>query len=209
MAGTPTVFVVDDDSQIRRSLVRLVESIGLPAEGFATAEEFLDTFDPERPGCVLADVRMPGLSGLDLLDALTERGSSLPVIILTGHGEVPSAVRAMKEGAFDFIEKPFSPQIVVDRLHEALSVNETRRREAEERGDVRRKLGKLTPRERQVLDLVVAGKPNRVVAVELGISDKTVEFHRSRIMTKLGAGSLAELVRLVLRAGSNADDGPR
>lgn len=199
MEPAPTVFVVDDDPEVRDSLRRLVASVGLAIESYPTAQDFLDNLDVARSGCVIADIRMPGLSGLELQEKLAERNSLLPVIILTGYGEVPTAVRAMKQGAFDFIEKPYSSQRVLDAVQQALESNRQAVEDHEERSRMAKLLATLTPREREVMNLVVAGTTNRVIAAHLGLQQKTVEFHRASVMKKIGADSVADLIRLALR----------
>jgi len=194
----PTVFVVDDDRPMRRSLGWLLESVGLVVETFATAEEFLASWTPERPGCLVLDVRMPGLSGLELQAELVRRGVGVPTIVITGHAEVPMAVRALKSGAVDFLEKPFSDQLLLDRVHEALEIDRQARDAEERRSMAERRLADLTAREREVLELVVAGHTSREIAERLRVSPRTVEVHRARVMEKMGATSLAELVRLAL-----------
>lgn len=201
MKTEPTVFVVDDDPGVRAALSLLMKSVGLNVEVFAGAREFLTAYQPERPGCLVLDVRMPGMNGLELQEELRTRGIAIPVIILTGYGDVPMAVRAVQAGAVDFIEKPFREEVLLERVWGALRQDAARRRDEVEIKETRKRLGLLTPRERQVLDLVVAGKQNKVIAADLGISMKTVEFHRSRIMDKLQADSVATLVRMVLAAG--------
>jgi RNA polymerase sigma factor (sigma-70 family) len=196
MSTTPTVFIVDDDPAMRQSLRWLTESVGLQVETFDTAEAFLDTYSPERPGCLVLDVRMPGMSGLDLQTTLVERNVSIPVIIVTGHGEVQSAVRAMKNGAVNFIEKPFSDQDLLDAVRHALDQDAQTRDSADARRQVADRFALLTPRERQVLLLVVNGRANKQIAAELEISQKTVEVHRSHVMQKLQAQSVAELVHM-------------
>lgn len=196
MQADPTVFVVDDDAAVRESLCWLVESAGLNAESYATAQAFLDAYDPRQPGCLVLDVRMPGLSGLDLQEQLAAQGIMLPVIIITGHGEVPMAVRAMKGGAIDFIEKPFSDQLLLDRAREAIAQDAQNRVEQARRAEVAARLALLTPREREVMEMVVSGKANKQVGANLGISQKTVEAHRAQVMRKTRADSLAELVQL-------------
>jgi FixJ family two-component response regulator len=196
MQADPTVFVVDDDAAVRESLCWLVESAGLNAESYATAQEFLEAYDPRQPGCLVLDVRMPGLSGLDLQEQLAAQGIMLPVIIITGHGEVPMAVRAMKGGAIDFIEKPFSDQLLLDRAREAIAQDAHNRVEQARRAEVAARLALLTPREREVMEMVVSGKANKQVGASLGISQKTVEAHRAQVMRKTRADSLAELVQL-------------
>jgi FixJ family two-component response regulator len=193
-----TVFVVDDDDAFRDSLQVLFESVGLEVETFASAASFLDGLDPERRGCLVLDVRMPGMSGLELQSRLNERGISLPIIFITGHGDVPMAVRAMKSGAVDFLTKPFSHQELLDLVQVALEgAAEQRQREADRR-TVLERLQRLTPREEEVMQLVVEGQANKIIAHRLGISQRTVEIHRSQVMKKMEAASLAELVRMVL-----------
>lgn len=196
--AAPVVFVVDDDEAVRRSLCWLLGSVDMHAEAFASAPEFLNSITPAHAGCVLTDVRMPGPSGLDLQDELARRGIDLPVILVTGHGDVQMAVRAMKAGAFDFVEKPFNDRILLDLVQRAVAKNLADRQGQAERGDVRARIATLTPRERQVLDLVVAGEPNKGIAYRLGISEKTVETHRAHVMEKMEARSFAELMKLVL-----------
>ena len=198
------VFVVDDDDAVRDSLQMLLRSVGLPVEAYADAGEFLDAFDPQRPGCLLLDVRMPGISGLDLQRRLSRMGVLLPIIFITGHGDVPMAVQAIQDGAIDFIQKPFHDQALLDRIQEALRLDAERREEIAERAEIDRRLERLTPRERQVLDLVVAGHANKVIAGELGLSQRTVEIHRAKVMEKMEADSLAHLVRMVVRAGDSS-----
>jgi RNA polymerase sigma factor (sigma-70 family) len=201
--GTPqeapaTVYVVDDDAGMRNSLRWLLESTGVRVETFPDADAFLEGVRHEGPTCLVLDVRMPGMSGLDLQAALAERGITIPTIILTGHAEVPMAVRAVKAGAIDFIEKPFSDQLLLDRVRQGIEMDRQDRECRARRDEVLRRVAQLTQREREVLDLVVAGKPNKEIAVRLGLSPKTVEVHRSHVMEKMQATSVAELVRLVL-----------
>jgi FixJ family two-component response regulator len=194
----PTVFVVDDDPAMRASLRWLIESVGLAVQTSSTAQEFLSTYDARSPGCLVLDVRMPGMSGLDLQAEMAARRIELPILIITGYAEVPIAVRAMKAGAFDFIEKPFSDQTLLDRIRKAITVDRNARREREELTSALQRLANVTPREHDVMDRVVAGKSNKVIAAELGLSMKTVEVHRKRVMDKMGAESLADLIRLVV-----------
>jgi len=196
----PTVFVVDDDEAVRTSLRFLVESVGLPVETFASGQEFLEAIDDEKPGCVVVDVRMPGMSGIQLQEAMEERQLRLPVIVISGHGDVATAVRAMKKGAIDFIEKPFNDQLLLDCIQRALDRDAAHRERQARHAAVVSKLQLLTPREREVLELVVKGYGNRQTAMELEISQKTVEVHRARIMKKMGAQSVAELVQMTLAA---------
>jgi two-component system response regulator FixJ len=180
-----TVFVVDDDAAVCRALELLMRSVGLRAETYPSAEDFLEVFDSERPGCLLLDLRMPGMSGMDLQQYLAE---------------VPVAVQMMKAGAADFIEKPFQDQLLIDRVHECLAHDARQRERARVVGTIDARLSRLSPREQQVVEGVMAGKPSKEIASELGISPKTVDVHRARVMDKVGVGSLAELVRLVLQA---------
>jgi two-component system response regulator FixJ len=195
MQSNPTVFVVDDDPAIRESLRWLIESVGLKVKIFATAQEFLEGYDPSVAGCLVLDIRMPGMSGLDLQNELAARKVAIPIVIITGHAEVPVAVRAMKAGALDFIEKPFSDQLLLDRIRRALEADAEFRRVHSQRATVAARLAELTPREREVMDLVIAGKANKVIASELGLSPKTVEVHRAHVMKKMQVESLADLVR--------------
>ena len=192
-----TVLIVDDDEAIRDSLEILCRSVGLRSESYASATDFLEAYDPERAGCLVLDIRMPGMSGLQLQERLKELGSPPPIIFVTGHGDVPMAVQAIQAGAVDFIEKPFRDQDLLDRLQQVLDLDLVRRRERRLLQQTEERLKRLTTREKEVLDLVVAGKPNKVIAASLGISQRTVEIHRSHVMEKMEADSLAELVRLV------------
>jgi two-component system response regulator FixJ len=196
----PTVFVVDDDPAMRASLRWLIESVGLAVRTFSTAQEFLSSHKPSVPGCLVLDVRMPGMSGLDLQAELAARQINLPVLIITGYAEVPIAVRAMKAGAFDFIEKPFSDQTLLDRIRKAIATDRKVRRTHQERAQVRKRMTQLTPREHDVMERVVEGSSNKVIAGRLNVSTKTVEVHRKRVMEKMAAHSLAELIRLRLLA---------
>jgi two-component system response regulator FixJ len=193
-----TVFVVDDDQAVRDSLALLVQSVGLEVETFTGAQDFLDAYRPERPGCLITDIRMPGMSGLDLQERLSAHGHHIPVIVLTGFGDVPAAVRALKGGAIDFVEKPFNPQALLDLVQQALVRDMELREQAAREADLAERMALLTPREHEVMALVVAGKANKVVAMDLSISERTVELHRGRIMKKMRARSLAELMRMVL-----------
>jgi len=195
------VFVVDDDRAIRDSLSWLLNSVGLSVRAYAKAADFLADHDPSQPGCLVLDVRMPGMSGLDLQAELARRGVELPTIVITGHAEVSMAVRAVKAGAIDFIEKPFSDQLLLDRVRQALEIDLEAREVRRRREDARRRLATLTTREREVLNLVVAGKANKEIASALGVSPKTVEVHRAHVMSKMCVDSLAELIRVTLLAG--------
>lgn len=194
-----TVFIVDDDQAIRHAMELLMRSVGLGYEIFHSGDDFLEHYSPEKPGCLVLDIRMPGMGGLELQQKLIELESTLPIIFITGHGDVPMAVKAMQKGAVDFIQKPFRDQELLDRVHEALRTEEERRSEREEQEDIAARIDKLTKREHEVMDLVVTGKPNKVIAYELGVSQRTVEIHRARVMEKMEARSLAELVRMQIR----------
>ena len=190
------VFVVDDDEAMRRSLSLLLDSVGLRSECYPSAVEFLEVYDADRRGCLLLDIRMPSMGGLDLQGRLNELHSTLPIIFLTGHADVPLAVRAMQAGAFDFLEKPFNDQQLLDRVHAALEHHARDRREQRERQAVHERLDRLTPREGEVMKLIVEGHSNKIVADRLAISERTVEIHRARVMRKMEADSLAHLVRM-------------
>ena len=194
----PTVFVVDDDEGVRNSLRFLLKSVGLATQALASAGEFLDTYKPSQPGCLVLDVRMPGMSGLELQQQLNLRGAVIPVIFITGHGDIPMAVEAMQQGAFDFLQKPFRDQDLIDRIQRALERDARNRAALVEHARIRTRLDSLTPREREVLALMTRGKPNKIMAAELGVSQRTVEIHRARVMEKSGAASLAQLVRMVM-----------
>ena len=205
---TPTVFVVDDDEAVRNSLRLLLKSVGLVAVALPTAQEFLSKYDPQQPGCLILDVRMPGMSGLELQEQLNVRGAMIPVIFITGHGDIPMAVEAMQQGAFDFLQKPFRDQDLIDRIQRALSKDQTNREELRQKSLARERLQTLTPREREVLDLVTTGKPNKIMAADLGVSQRTVEIHRARVMEKMHASSLAQLVRMVMDMNEGVEAGP-
>lgn len=194
----PTVFVIDDDQEMRNSLKYLIESVRLPVEAFACAEAFLQDFDPTRPGCLLLDVRMPGMGGLRLLEWLRSQGARLPVIVFTGHGDIPMAVDALKGGAFHFIEKPANRQQLVHCIQDALALDRELRAKALRRAEIEALLAQLTPREREILERVIEGEPNKRIAMELGISERTVEKHREGMMEKMGTHSLAKLVQMIL-----------
>ena len=199
-----TVYLVDDDESARDAATWLLESAGCRVRGFGSGEELLGSWPANAAGCVVLDVRLPGLSGLAVQEELIRRGSELPVIVLTGYGEVAVAVRAFQRGAFDFIEKPYGAESLIGSVQAALTLNGERRRRAGERAAVATRLRRLTPREREVMAMVVQGMANKVVAYELGIAEKTVESHRAKVMAKMGVGSLAELVRLDALHGATA-----
>jgi FixJ family two-component response regulator len=195
---TPMVFIVDDDDAVRASLRLLLKSVGIAATALGSAQEYLKNIDAVQPGCLLLDIRMPGMSGLELQQELNLRGAIVPVIFITGHGDVPMAVEAMKQGAFDFLQKPFRDQQLIDCVQRALAKDHDNRVTLAEHGKIRARLESLTPREREVLDLMIRGKPNKVMAADLGVSQRTVEIHRARVMEKMAAGSLAQLVRMMM-----------
>jgi len=201
-----TVFVVDDDAAVRRSLERLIRTVGLDVVTFPSAQEFLEQGPPVGPACLVLDVRMPGLSGLDLQNKLTEAGFSIPVIIMTGHGTIPMSVRAMKAGAVDFLQKPFDEQVLLDAVNQALERDQAARKTEALRLEILRRMELLTPREREVFELVVRGLLNKQIAAELGAAEKTIKVHRARVMQKMEADSLADLVRMAERAGVGSDD---
>jgi two-component system response regulator FixJ len=194
------VFIVDDDLGVLNSVAFLLSTVGIPTETCASAQEFLDAYDPLVPGCIILDVRMPGMSGLELQERLHGLGSTLPVIFLTAHGDVPMAVNAMKSGAVDFIQKPFRDQDLLDKIHRAMEENARARAMANTQRSVSARIESLTPREREVMDAVVAGKANKMIALDLGVSERTVEIHRARVMQKMDVESLAQLVQIVMRA---------
>jgi len=193
-----TVFVIDDDKDMRQSLKWLVESVGLPAEAYESAEEFLATYTQARAGCLLVDVRMSGMGGIRLLEHLQATGEHLPVIVLTGHGDVPMAVQAMKLGAFDFVEKPATHQYILGRIQDALARDKELRASNSGRVEFEQLVSQLSQREREVMERVVAGEPNKTIGISLGISERTVEKHRENIKQKLGVRSVAALVAKVL-----------
>lgn len=198
------VYVVEDDDAVRRSLALLLRSEGHQVESFTSAEVFLDALEHLRPGCVISDIRMPGMDGLQLQDELARRRTNLPVIIVTGHGDVPMAVRAMKAGAVEFVEKPYEEQRILDAVDKALSYAESEWGRLQERSAAQARLDLLSPREREVLHGLVEGRPNKVIAHDIGISPRTVEIHRANMMAKLGARSLSEAIQMALNATSGA-----
>ena len=202
----PTIFVVDDDDAVRDALRLLLKSVGLTPTLFESASEFLRIYEPEQPGCLVLDVRMPGMSGLELQHELNIRGAMIPVIFITGHGDVPMAVQAMQHGAFDFLQKPFRDQDLIDCIQRALATDQKNRLALKERDRVRRRLDSLTPREHEVLALMIRGKPNKLIASDLGLSQRTVETHRARVMGKSEASSLAQLVRMVMDVGGSSTE---
>lgn len=200
MNAEPMVFVVDDDEAMRNSLKWLIESTGMPVRTYGSADEFLANYYPGRAGCLLLDVRMPGMSGLELQGHLARQSIRLPVIIITGHGDVGMAVRAMKAGAVDFIEKPFDDEALLNSIRHALAFDERQRALQTQRAEIAARLAELTPREHEVMEMVTEGRSNKEIATALGVTAKTVEAHRARVMDKMRAESLAELVRMALIA---------
>ena len=198
----PLVLVVDDDEAVRGSLNLLLKSAGLAARAYASASQFLAAHDDSQPGCLVLDIRMPGMSGLELQDELNRRGAIIPVIFITGHGDVPMAVEAMRRGAMDFLQKPFRDEDLIDRVNKALARDRDNREQLETRDAIRARLSRLTPREMQVLRLLTLGKSNKQMAGDLGVSQRTVEIHRAHLMHKTEASSVAQLVRMFLIAES-------
>ncbi|MGD8208085.1 MAG: response regulator [Thiohalocapsa sp.] len=198
MTDEPTVFIVDDDDEVREAISLLMDSVGLASETFDSAWAYLACFDPDRAGCLVLDVRMRQMSGLELQERLGTEPIHPPIIIITGHGDVPMAVRAVKNGAVDFIEKPFNDQALLDAVHRAIDIDAEQRGHASELASVQERMERLTRREREVLEQIVAGKRNKVIAADLGISQSTVEAHRAKVMEKLEVRSLSELMRLTL-----------
>jgi two-component system response regulator FixJ len=202
MSAKEVVQIIDDDDALRDSLTFLLSSVGIEAKSYDSAAAFLN--DPQRAacGCIVTDVRMPGMTGIDLLRKLKSEGVSVPIIVMTGHGDVPLAVEAMKLGAFDFVEKPFDDDALLTSVRAALGVQEKHAREESQRQEIESRLTQLSTRERQVLDGLVAGQANKMIAFELGISPRTVEIYRANVMTKMQANSLSELVRMALVSGA-------
>ncbi len=201
MKSQSIVHVVDDDETVRMSLKWLLESMKLSVQTHASARDFLAAYNPVQPGCLIADIRMPDISGLQLQEILAKRKMCIPVVMITGHGDISMAVQAMKAGAFDFIEKPFKDQELLERVQQCLALDSHRRREAAEREKIIQRLDTLTPREAEVLAGVIGGKANKEIATELDISVKTVEVHRARLMEKMAVNSVAELTSLCIAAG--------
>jgi two-component system response regulator FixJ len=202
--NAPTVYVVDDDDGMRRAMDALLSTVGYKTAIFSRPSEFLANFKIDSPGCLVLDIRMPDMSGLELQQHLNLMGAMLPVIFITGHGDIPMAVQAMKEGAFEFIQKPFRDQDLLDRINHALKQDAENRNTVARRAEVLHRLESLTPRERQVMDLVVDGAANKVIAIDLDLSERTVEIHRAKVMEKMGARSVAHLVKLQLTLTDNS-----
>jgi len=201
---TAVVHIVDDDESLRRALDSLFRSVDLGTKTYGSAREFLETKRDDRPGCLVLDVRLPGISGLEFQEQLAGHGVHLPVVLITGHGDIPMAVQAMKDGAFDFLQKPFRDQDLIDRINAALKQDAQNRESVDRLADLRQRAESLTPREREVMGYVVDGKANKVIAIDLGLSERTVEIHRANVMDKMGARSVAHLVKMHLTLGGNA-----
>lgn len=199
--ASQTVYLVDDDPDVRMAMCRLLESVGLVVQEFDSGNAFLLAYDPQRSGCLVLDLRMPGLSGADLQEALQQLDCDLPVIFLTGFGDIPQAVDAMRLGALDFLEKPVRHRLLLERVEEALQIDLERREARVERERARNSLARLTPREREVAGRVGLGQSNKVIAIELGLSERTVEIHRARVMEKTGSRSLADLFQVLQWSG--------
>jgi FixJ family two-component response regulator len=202
----PTVYIVDDDPDMRDSLRWLMTTVGLRVAVFATASEFLEEFTPRGPGCLVFDVRMPGMSGLDLYEALIARGEGMPVIFITAFADVPMAIRAMKSGALEFVEKPFNRQELLDRVQRAIKDDAERRRQLAESEAVRKQFQRLTAKEREVLELIKEGRPNKAISAILDITPRAVEMRRASLMKKLGVRTLAELLRLTIALEVSSED---
>jgi len=193
-----TVMVVDDDAGIRNAMRILLRSVGLNNSLFASAQEFLDSYQPSRQGCVVLDIRMPGMSGLELQQQLNMRGAVIPVIFMSGHADIPMAVEAMQHGAFDFLQKPFRDQDLLDRIQRAIAKDTEMRKSLGEHERIKAHLGELTPREREVMEFMTQGLQNKAIAQKLSVSPRTIEIHRARVMEKMNAHSVAELVRMMM-----------
>jgi len=193
-----TVFIIDDDAAVRDSLSFLLKSVGIESLSFASGDEFLEAYKPDWEGCILLDIRMPGISGMEVQRRLVERDCTLPIIFITGHGDIPMAVEAMHLGAHDFVQKPFHDQELLDRIQAALSDRRDKQDEAEQKRTIQQRYGTLTPRETEVMAAVAKGHANKVIAMDLELSQRTVEIHRARVMEKMQVRSLAELVKLAV-----------
>ena len=194
----PTVYIVDDDEAVRESLGLLLESVDQVSSGFDSATSFLGAYDDEMAGCIVLDIRMPGMNGMELQKKLNDVNSILPIIFVTGHGDVPMAVEAMQHGAVDFIQKPYREQDLLDKINQALNIDQQQRADLKEKQAIIKRIETLTPREKEVMAMMIDGNANKVIAIDLGISQRTVEIHRSRVMEKMSTHSLAHLVRMVL-----------
>ncbi len=196
-AKAASVFIVDDDPDVRRTIALLVRSVDLVAEQFTTAREYLDFYDPTRPGCLVLDMRMPGMSGLELQKELTARDDAPPIVFISAHGEIPNATEALRAGAVDFISKPYSPQLLLERIFEAIAIDRKRRISRQNRAEITARTKTLTDRERNVMDYLILGESTKVIASRLNISPKTVDNHRAKILEKMGVDNPTQLARLV------------
>ena len=196
----PTVYIIDDDEAVRESLALLLDSVDLRHASYASAEEFLAHYSPEMTGCIVLDVRMPLVNGLELQAILNEKNNHLPILFVTGHGDVPMAVEAMQHGAIDFIQKPYRDEDLLTKIHVGLSLDAEFRQSLSQFDEIKKRLADLTPREHQVMEMMIEGHANKVIAIDLGISQRTVEIHRSNMMEKMGVKRLADLVRICLQA---------
>ena len=199
----PTVFLVDDDHAVRDALELLLDSAGHRTVSYSSAADFLDDFDQNRPGCLVLDIRMPGMSGMELQTALTAKDVNIPIIFLTGHGNVSMSARAFRTGAIDFLEKPFDENILLERIQEAIRLDQSNQTVAARRVNASTRMASLTPREREVMLLIVAGNANKEIATKLDLSTRTIETHRGHILEKTGAQSLADLIELAIASGSH------
>ncbi|WP_019531016.1 response regulator transcription factor [Dasania marina] len=204
----PCVHIIEDDDAVRDSLQMMLESIGQKTKAFANADSFLSIYNQEMAGCIVLDIRMPGMNGMELQRQLNELNSILPIIFVTGHGDVPMAVEAMQQGAIDFVQKPYREQELLDKIATAMALDEDNRASLQQRQLIMQRMNDLTPRERDVMQLMVEGKANKVIAIDLEISQRTVEIHRARVMEKLNANSLAHLVRMFMAVEGQLSSNP-
>ncbi|MGB5179870.1 MAG: response regulator [Gammaproteobacteria bacterium] len=202
-APEATVFLVDDDDAVRDALELLLDSVGISTESYSSATAFLDHYDPDRPGCLVLDIRMPAMSGMELQAALAGKGVNIPIIFLSGHGNVPMSAKAFRSGAVDFLEKPFDENVLLERIHEAIRLDRANRGATARRVSASTRLATLTRREHEVMLLIVTGHANKDIAMKLDLSHRTIETHRGRIMEKTGAQSLTELIQIALASGSH------